>query len=86
MTLGFFFALVQSAMAEDSVRAKLLWQDQFHGDTSGWYNPDQAYAIAVNGNQVFVAGYVTNEGEYNYDFTVRAYNGQDRRVAVAGPV
>ena len=51
---------------------ELLWQDQYNNGTAN--EADGATAIAVNGNQVFVAGYVTNEGEYNSDFTVRAYN------------
>jgi hypothetical protein len=52
-----------------AIKGKLLWEDQYNGSANGW---DLANAIAVKGNRIFVAGYVSNTG-MGSDFTVRAY-------------
>ena len=55
--------------AYDAGTGELLWQDQFDGTAGGF---DEAKAIAVQGEQVFAVGTVTNLGSFA-DFTVRAY-------------
>ena len=62
----------------DAKSGSLLWQDQFDGTASG-EDDDEAYAITVKGERVFVAGSIENEESFS-DFTVRAYDAKTGRL------